>query len=549
MAEDTIHLSQRKAYNVLTTIIGVIEKDTEKIEDVTELLLEEAKKIEKDLRIPPLRRIPKRVLLADVEIERNLRSGVKEQGGNLLISRHLTPDKISSVIKREAFILFLPPLDFPHILDLAWAYSNADPSWWSECTAKVSLFTAPYYHAPSIFLSYSIRERLLLIRSIAKAIRLLYSKRGSDLRLEDYLLLVSISRGYPSIRLTRKEIRVLGSLVFVVKSGDAKLENLVKHTGLSLASVSRALRDLISKRVLHGPYAVVPPRIGLFVYLMELVNPSDKEIRFIEGFPYIYNIYVSQRDIYYVHLLIPVKYEKIFSKLSGKGLRVGRQVLFSFDIHSLGEVRPEEVLELMADGYYGAPDTPPSWRELCKGMKPPIKLDKKDLLALSIINDQGKAPRSYLKGIGVPNAAERFARYRENGLVIKGYFPTGVGLGEAIVARFNAPYRDFLRIRGALSKVSSPMMSYTEGALDGITAVIFVNERILGTLVKSLRTLFKDQLIDLEHLLTAGPSNWQIPVELWNEEEQAFEMDVHSFLEAFSPRLKKEVMMERIRNR
>ncbi len=523
------------------------QKGLEKNEDLTKLFLEEIRKIEKELGTNPVRRIPKRVLLADVKLEKNLRSGVKEEGGDLLISRDLSPDKIGVVIKREAFILFLPPLDFPHLYDLAWAYSNADPVWWSECTQRVELPTVPPYYAPDIFQAYSVRERLGVVKSITKAINLLYSKRGREVKLVDYLLLVSITRRYPSIRLSKRELQVLKSLVHVTKSEDAKLESLAKHTGLSLASISRALKDLIGRGIVHGPYAVFPLRMGLPIYMMELEDPLPHEIEFIEKFPFTYNVYVSEGGTYYVLFLVPLKYERAFARLSGDGLRVGKEVLFSFDLHSLDEIQPEEVLGLMVDGYSNASDTPPTWREVYRGTKPPIKLDKKDILALSVINSQGKASRSYLRRIGVPNAAERFARYRRNGLVVKGYFPTGVGLGEAVLARFDAPYKDFLRIGEALSKVSSPIMFYTEGSLTGITSVILVNERILGTLVKSLRTLFSDQLIKVEHLLVAGPSNWQIPVDLWNEEEQTFEMDIDSLFEAFSGRMSEEVRRELLR--
>ncbi len=516
----------------------------EKIEDLTKPFMEEVKRVEKELEIGLIRRIPKKVMLADVKVENDLRSGAEERDGDLLISKDLPPDKIESVIKREAFILFLPPLNFPHIYDLAWAYSGADTSWWSECTQRVELPTAPPYNAPEIFQSYNFRERTRVISSIAKAINLLYMKRGADIDLKDYLLLVSISRRYPSIRLSKRELLVLKSLVYVTNSEDAKLENLAKYTGLSLASVSRALKDLISKGIVHGPYAVFTLRMGLPTYMMELQDPLPEEIKFIDKFPFTYNAYVTENGTHYILFTIPMKYEKLFAKLKGRGLRTGKEILFSFDIHSLDDIEPEKVLGLMVDGYMKVSDTPPTWREIYRGSKPPIKLDKKDILALSVINSQGRASRSYLRKIGVPNAAERFARYRRNGLVVKGYFPTGVGLGEPILVRLNASYKDFLRIREALSRVASPIMFYTEGSLSGITSVILVNEKVLGTLIKSLRTLFADQLIDVEHLMVAGPSNWQIPVDLWNEREQTFEMDIRSVFEAFSHRLSEDIKRE-----
>ncbi len=514
------------------------QRKHEKNEDLTDIFREEVKKIGKELGENPIRRIPKRVILADVKVEMNIRSGVREEGGDLLISNSLSRDKVSTVIKREAFILFLPEVDFPHIYDLAWAYANSDPAWWAECTLEVNIPTMPRYLAPEIFQSYGKEGRSQIVRSITKSILFMYRQRPDrKIRLKDYLLLVTIARRYPSIRLSKRELQVLKSLVHVVRSGDAKLENLARHTGLSLASISRAVRDLISKGIVHGPYVIYPPRIGLATYLMELVEPSEEEIEFIENFPFTYTAYITTRNLYYISFLIPFKYEGIFSKIRGKGMRLGRAEGFSFDLHSLDPIEPEQVLELMVKGYTSQPDTPLEWRDFYRPRKPPTKLDGKDMLALSIINIQGKASRSYLRRIGVPNAAERFAKYRRYGIVVKGYFPTGVGLGEAFLVRFNAPYRDFLRIRAALAKVSSLVMFYTDGELHGITSIILVNEKIMGTVMKSLQMLFSDAIERMEHLVIAGPSNWQLPVDLWNEEEQTFEVDIHSFLRVFSSRI------------
>ncbi len=514
----------------------------EKNEDYTEIFIEEVKKIEKELEETPIRPIPKRVILADVKLENNIRSGVREERGNLLISKDLSSDKKDVVVKREAFILFLPQADFPQIYDLAWAYANADLKWWSRCTREVNIPTLPRYFAPEIFQWYKARDKWQVIKSITKALLFLYKQHpDKPISLREYLTITIVARKYPSVRMSKRELMVLKSLAYAIGSGGAKLENLSKYTGLSLASISRALRDLISKGVVHGPYVIYLPRIGLSTYLMELVNPTEDEIEFLENFPYTYTAYITLENVYYVYFLIPSKYEKFFSQINGKGMRVGKAEGFSFDLHSLASIEPEKVLELMTSGYNSARDTPLEWRDIYRVSKPPIKLDRADMLALNVINSQGKAPRAHLRKIGVPNAAERFAKYRKHGIIIKGYYPAGVGLGEALLVRLNLPYKDLLRVRTAFSRVSSPVIFFTSGGLTGITAIIFVNEHIMGTVMKSIKILFKDNLEKMDYLLSIGPSNWQLPIDLWNEEEQSFELDLEPFIRAFSPRLSGEL--------
>ncbi len=512
----------------------------EKNEDYTEIFLEEVKRVEKELEEAPIRPIPKKVILADVKLENNIRSGIREEGGNLLISKDLSPDRINTVIKREAFALFLPNADFPQIYDLAWAYANADPKWWSKCASEVNIPTMPRYFAPELFQWYKAKDKWQIIKSVTKALIFLYKRRSDEkISLKEYLMLTTIAMRYPSVKMSKRELIVLKSLVHAIRSGGAKLENLSKYTGLSLASISRALRDLIGKGIVHGPYVIYLPRIGLSTYLMELKDPTESEIEFIENFPYAYTTYVTLGGDYYIYFLIPSKYENIFSQFNGKGMRLGKAEGFSFDLHSLATIEPEEVLGLMASGYNSAQDTPLEWRDIYRASKPPIKLDRADMLALSVINSRGKASRSYLRKIGVPNAAERFARYRKHGIIIKGYYPVGVGLGEALLVRLNLPYKDLLRVRMAFSRVSSPIIFFTSGRLNGITAVIFVNEHIMGTVIKSIHIFFKNYLEKIEYLVVIGPPNWQLPIDLWNEREQGFEMDLTPFVEAFSSRLGK----------
>ncbi|MEM4580827.1 MAG: hypothetical protein QW092_00500 [Candidatus Korarchaeum sp.] len=105
--------------------------------------------------------------------------------------------------------------------------------------------------------------------------------------------------------------------------------------------------------------------------------------------------------------------------------------------------------------------------------------------------------------------------------------------------RIDAPFKDFLRVKRALSSVSSVVLSFTEGELHGITGVAFLSGSMVGPFVRALKTIFGSKLERVELASSLGPSSWQVPVELWNVEEQRFEMDLGEFKRAFSGRLRR----------
>ncbi|MEM2542343.1 MAG: hypothetical protein QXR35_02640, partial [Candidatus Korarchaeum sp.] len=248
---------------------------------------------------------------------------------------------------------------------------------------------------------------------------------------------------------------------------------------------------------------------------------------------------VTLSDTYYVNVLVPQHLERDFGELKGDGMRIGKRVALSFDMLPIPFSSPELVVERMLSGYESASDTPLNLIELSRARKPPIRLDDKDILALRELEERGKISRDGMRSMGIPNPAERFAKYRKAGIVIKGYFPTGLGLGEGVVMRIDAPFKDFLRVKRALSSVSSVVLSFTEGELHGITGVAFLSGSMVGPFVRALKTIFGSKLERVELASSLGPSCWQVAVELWNVEEQRFEMDLGKFKRAFSGRLRR----------
>ncbi|MCS7103138.1 MAG: MarR family transcriptional regulator, partial [Candidatus Korarchaeum sp.] len=422
--------------------------------------------------------------------------------------------------------------------DLAWYYSG-NMTLWSKCPSELRLRTLPIYRAPQDFLLIDQRIALSVIRSVTKLL-LQYWRIEGKVSIRTFLRTLLAARGYPFIQMSRKEIRTLGSLLrTLLDGGEAKVERLAVKSGQSPASVSRAIRDLIRKGVITGPYVIYPLNLGLSTYIIELENPEEEELRFLDEFPFTYSALVTSSDTYYVNLLVPQHLERAFEELKSDGMRIGKRIALSFDILPHSFSSPELVMEKMLEGYESAGDTPLNLLELSRARKPSIKLYDKDILALKEVEERGKVSRDRMRSMGIPNPAERFAKYRKVSIVVKGYFPTGLGLGEGVIMRIKVPFRDFLRVKRALSSVSSVVLSFTEGELYGITGVAFLRGEILGPFVRSLRTLFGSKLERVELASSLGPSSWQVPVELWNVEEQRFEMDFEAFKRAFSKRLRR----------
>lgn len=519
-------------------MIIVSSPGTEKNDELTEKFLREIESIRSLLNEEVIRNIPNRVVLRDVKTSSCPRSFIIEDKGILVIDSKLKDDEIDAIVKRESLIRFLPETDFPQIYDLAWYYSG-NVNLWSKCSSEIRLRTLPIYRAPRDFLLIDSRNSLSVLRSFLKLLLRRWREEGR-ICIRTFLKIFLTIRGYPNIRMSKKEIRTLSSLLrTLLDGGESKVESLAARSGQSPASVSRALRDLMSKGVVVGPYVLYPLNMGLSTFIIELENPEEEELRFLDEFPFTYSALVTLSDTYYVNVLVPQHLERDFGELKGDGMRIGKRVALSFDMLPTPFSSPELVVERMLSGYESASDTPLNLIELSRARKPPIKLDDKDILVLKELEDRGKISRDGMRSMGIPNPAERFAKYRKAGIVIKGYFPTGLGLGEGVVMRIDAPFKDFLRVKRALSSVSSVVLSFTEGELHGITGVAFLSGSMVGPFVRALKTIFGSKLERVELASSLGPSSWQVPVELWNVEEQRFEMDLGEFKRAFSGRLRR----------
>jgi len=512
--------------------------ETEKTDELTRKFLREVEDIRFLLNENPVRSIPSRIVLGEVHTSKCPRNHVIEDRGILIIDRRLSEEEIDAIIRREAFIRFLPEADFPQLYDIAWYYAG-NLALWSRCPSEIRLRTLPAYRAPDDFLPIEPGSSPSVIKGIVKLLLRRWRLEGR-ISARTFLRIFLAVRGYPSIRMSKREARTLNSLLQVLQDGgESKIERLAVKSKQSPASVSRAIRVLVSKGVIVGPYVLYPSNLGLSTYIMEIEDPEDEELAFLDEFPFTYSALVTSSDTYYVNLLVPQHLEGALEGLSGDGMRLGKRVALSFDLLPAQHIAPELIMERMLEGYESAGDTPLSILELSRPRKPSIRLDDKDMVALKEVEERGRVSRDHMRGMGIPNPAERFAKYRRAGIVVKGYFPTGLGLGEGVIMRIDVPFKDFLRVKRAISSVSSVALFFTEGELRGVTGVAFLSGGMVGPFMRALSTFLGDRIERLELASSLGPSSWQVPVELWNVEEQRFEMDVEGFKRAFSRRLRR----------
>ncbi|MDK2463533.1 MAG: winged helix-turn-helix domain-containing protein, partial [Candidatus Korarchaeota archaeon] len=220
-----------------------------------ERFLEAVEEASRELRLPIARDLPERVTLEPLRVEKGYRSGASEVHGGLTFSSLLPPRRLEQAVRREAAIFLLPRdlLRVEEILDLAWAYAGADESWWRECTRVRWGLPLPPYDAPSLFAGLDRGEVVAVVRATLRTLAH-RARAGSPPDFFSYyaVLLASLGKLAPPklVNSHRKVLRALSRNPYLSQGG------LKEATGLSPASVSRAVRYLTSVGMISGPQQV-----------------------------------------------------------------------------------------------------------------------------------------------------------------------------------------------------------------------------------------------------------------------------------------------------
>ncbi len=486
-----------------------------------------------ELGLSPIRPIPEIIELEDFPVGKGYRAGALNRGRSLILSSRLDEKKLSVVLKREAFNLFIPGNldDLGLIYDLSWAYSGAEVSWWRECTEVVWDPRFPLYNAPETLSPLPRRALLNVLRRILQLVRNL-NNVGRHLSREEYLSIFSEMVGLlEPIKLSKVQRKVIQELA---RSPYLNQKELARRIGFTRSAVSKSLSKLASLGILSGPENVILERIGLAGLLAVIPDLPGMERAFAR-FPFTYRILrpISRGLPSFVMLIFPSEgLTHLRRALDGEKVRLARMVRLTFSYKG-APFNPDadvgRAVKLLSEGV----------EFKIRGKREPEipKLSRYDLMIVNQVLRRGRVSVSTVRAMGIPSAESRLRRLRELGIIRRLYAIGGFRLGRPISALIKSEQRDFPKISAALGAISTSLSYYVEGDINGTWGILLTSERDVLKVMQSLKIVFGSELAGAIPLLDFSPSYWSIPVELWDEGRNRFryEQALEQLLSSLSP--------------
>ncbi len=489
--------------------------------DLTDEFVREVERASEVMRTSPTRRLPKKVILENLPVDLSYHSGVSYDGDLLQVSAQLPHRRIKQALRREAFYHLMPAeLDsVPETMDLAWAYSRADLDWWASCTVIRSGGPLPTYDAPKIFSSLGAGLVESVVRSVLKALRL-RTQLGEPINFHSYYELLTAASGIMDPpKLTRSEWLVLEALS---KNPYFSRAEMMRETGLSASSISRAIGRLMELRIVEGPQQVNYAKLGLKALLLEVPSARHRLISYLlEEFPFTYSAFTPidpSAPVYFVVLFPSSEIPLLRKALEGSALVsvIKRQTL---------KVGPKatdlrSALASMSEAYDSAPGLSKRFGE--SELEARVRLKEPDIRLLNLIAERMRVSISAARRAGIKSAEYRLRRLREEGVIMEYYLVGGCGLGEPIAVKISGGERDYERLSAALSSVGSVAATYVEGDFTGIWAIVFAAPESALAVARAIRLAFGNMVKGLSVSTSAPASSWRLPVELWDEGRQKF---------------------------
>ena len=479
-----------------------------------------------------VRQPPSKVILSDFPVEGNYRSGVRFYGRSMYISRRLPPARRESAIRREAFILLIPPkLDsIPQIYDLAWAYSGADRSWWDECTQRVSSPLLPFYDAPWIFAQVPEGSINKVLRSVLGVLRV-QIESGYLVDFESYFnTLLGATGLLDPVRLSKSQLTVLRALTRDPYSTHKKL---VKKTGLAPSTVSKAVSKLTRTRLLSGPESVNLEKLGLAAVLITFRGEDEGILKGLAANPFTYRIYrpLGSHGMHYCILLFPNEgLPDLRRTLSGRAA-VSRITAQTFNVNP-SFITTVEAMTNMSEVYTR---TKRFALKAKREFKVP-RLTRQDLILIDHVMRTGRISVSEARRLGVRSAELRLRRLRGEEILLKLYLVAGARLGEPLAVLIEAREEELPKVAKALQSVSSAVVTYIEGDFNGVWALLYAHPRSAFSTARAVRLFFSSKVKEVTPLIESMSPVWRLPIELWDEESNKFnyELALRSLAEALA---------------
>jgi len=468
------------------------------------VLLNEVENLSEFLNVPPARGIPTEVSIDDVPKWVHARSSLIE--GKLLISRELE-DHIHSILKKEAFSLFIPEEadSVPQVHDMSWIYAEAPKSLWYDIRVNPPKIFSNY-DPIGLFSQIGERHRKQVLKSLLLLVRA--SALRGQLTFSTYfaLLLKSLRREYKLRNSERKLIEVISRNPYVSTQD-------LRAVGLSDASISRALRNLRTLRFVFGPENVDLSKLGFITVVADYPN-SKRYIEAFWEFPFTYTqlIPISSSARVHAYIMMPIDALNAFKDLSELGVRVG------VAIAALQRLKPEAgrgslsemALRSLTAGEYGPPHHSVGSRALSWD----------DIKILNAVMREGRVTEGMLRG-KVRSPKQKLSDLRRDGIIRRCFLieaPVGC---DPVLFKVRCNLGEMRRLTESLASMSSVLTHYIEGEESYCLSVAFVKPQLKGDLLIGMRAVYGDDLLLAEELLYPSPL-WTLPEELWDEGAKRF---------------------------
>lgn len=462
----------------------------------------------------PIRECPKEISLEDFDPSFGYRYGVLITKERLSLSSKLHSKLRGVVLRRESFILFLPPVEerIPQILDLAWAYSNPPEDLWRRCYEAPDMAMFKSYDPVRVFSHLSNKRRNEALKTLLIAARAMSDNGTLDFPSFYYLMRKVTASQF---RLTPAERRIME---IITQDPYADRKSIERLTGLSQATISRGIEKLRDIGYLSGPKSVDLSKLGLITIVVSLPNKRSLKQAFM-SFPFTYRIFepLSERKRVYAFLVIPVDALKDITYLEESGIEIYQVIGQKF---ILNPHPSEDVLKTLACSLSGR-----FLKELsprAEISRPSKRLDVIDLRILNLAMVTGECRESQLAKAGIPHTRYRLRKLRNEGL-LRDHFTFGTPpTGEDLLVGITCSEREFVWLVHSLGKVSSLTGVYVKGSKwNGLLAFLLPESHLKSELLRSLRLLLGDRLMLAEDVIDYL-GDWTIPIHLWNEDKQRF---------------------------
>lgn len=492
---------------------------------------EELEKAGKLLDLPVARRTPRKIIAKDFPVEHGYYSGVRYTENGVEVSRKLNGELVSFILRREAYRQFIPYRwdQVPQYSDVVWAYAyyygtckDMIERWWMESSMPASIPLFPPYHGVNIMKSLIAAGGIDAIVSCTKLLRR-FAEILPTVDFKVYYEILSNFQSHLTYSLSRSEEKILN---LISRHHDIRVKEIIKKSGLSKSTVYRCIDKLKTMNIITGFLNVNFRKIGLISLLLTVEDHSTNYIKVFAEFPFTYRIFqLASANPAFVSILLPYEYTQKLQAIIGKYEKLKLSTIVRQSYNILTEnVKPEHVLLRMSERYYSHLPLVPRPKLEDSYYKPSLN----ELRLINVIHTTGDSSPLRLSerlGIGYWTVRSMLRKLQHENVLYNVVFPTGIALGDPSVILIHEKEENFNNIATTFSTVSTALLTYIRGQIDGIWGILYTKPRLTRAVIKASRLLLKDKIRILQPVISAESSSWQVPLNLYDGRSKTFIID------------------------